>query len=68
MREYTERLSLQFSQLQLDWREKAQQLQGELLRTRQELMKFQIQAETLSHTHTTRGGAPTVHTAEHVAI
>jgi hypothetical protein len=50
-REYTERLALQFSQLQLDWRERAEQLQRELLRTRQELTRFQIQAETLNQTH-----------------
>ena len=50
-REYTERLALQFSQLQLDWRERTVQLQQELLRTRQELTKYQIQSETLNQTH-----------------
>ena len=49
-REYAERLAMQFSQVQLNWREKAQQLQQELLRTRQELTKFQIQAEGIVNT------------------
>lgn len=59
-REYTEKLALQFSQLQADWRERALQLQQELLRTRQELTRFQIQAETLDLTHHphTAGGRP----------
>lgn len=50
-REYTERLAVQFSQLQVDWKEKAQQLQQELLRTKQELAKFQVEAEMIDHTH-----------------
>lgn len=54
-REYTERLALQFSELQVDWKQKAQQLQQELLRTRQELTKFQIQSETLVNNHNKRG-------------
>lgn len=54
-REYTERLALQFSQLQVDWKQKAQQLQQEVLRTRQELTKFQIQSETLVNNHNERG-------------
>jgi hypothetical protein len=57
-REYTERLALQFSELQVDWRERVLQLQQELLRTRQELTRFQIQAETLDlahHSHTAGG-------------
>lgn len=52
VREYTERLALQVSQLQLDWRDRAAQLQQELLRTRQELAKFQVQAETLTNIRT----------------
>ena len=61
VRQYTERLALQFSQLQEDWRGKAVQLQRELLRTRQELTKFQIQADTLGHTNTLRGGIELVY-------
>ena len=44
-REFTERLSLQFSQLQTNWKSKAEQLERELLRTRQDLIKFQINSE-----------------------
>ena len=54
-KEYTERLALQFSQLQVDWRERALQLQQELLRTRQELTTLQLQAETKNQTHNTEG-------------
>ena len=44
-REFTECLSLQFSQLQTDWKSRAEQLERELLRTRQDLVKFQISSE-----------------------
>ena len=44
-REFTESLSLQFSQLQTNWKSRAEQLERELLRTRQELVKFQINSE-----------------------
>ena len=44
-REFTERLSLQFSQLQTNWKSRAEQLERELLRTRQDLIKFQINSE-----------------------
>ena len=44
-REFTERLSLQFSQLQKDWKSKAEQLERELLRTRQALVRCQIHSE-----------------------
>ena len=54
--EYTERLALQFSEMQQDWREKAQELERELLRTRQELARFQVQAEGIGHSYITRRG------------
>lgn len=41
-REYTERLALQFNDRQDNWKERATILERELLRTRQELLKFQI--------------------------
>ena len=50
-REFTERLSLQFSQLQTNWRSRAEQLERELLRTRQDLIKFQLSSEVSSVTN-----------------
>ena len=43
--EFTERLSLQFSRAQTNWKGRVEQLERELLRTRQELMKCQIHSE-----------------------
>lgn len=54
-KDYTSRLALQFNQLQTNWREKATQLERELLRTRQELATFQVRCELVGgndlHTH-----------------
>ena len=50
-REFTERLLLQFSQLQTNWKSRAEQLERELLRTRQDLIKFQINSEISSVTN-----------------
>ena len=44
-REFTERLSLQFSQLQTNWKSKAEQLERELLKTRQDLIKCQLNSD-----------------------
>ena len=44
-REFTERLLLQFSQLQTSWKTQAEQLERELLRTRQDLIKLQFNSE-----------------------
>ena len=44
-KEFTDRLSLQFIQLQTNWKSKAEQLERELLRTRQDLVKCQIDSE-----------------------
>ena len=43
--EFTKRLALQFSHLQTNWKNKSDQLERELLRTRQELIKCQISSE-----------------------
>ena len=54
-KDYTSHLALQFSQLQTNWRDKATQLERELLRTRQELATYQVRCELVAgndlHTH-----------------
>lgn len=45
VKDFTQQLSLQFSQLQTDWKTKATQLEAELLRARQELVECQLQTE-----------------------